>query len=92
MIWRNSLTKHITTKSNYSQLLSRVSATGRNGTIIPINDTSFDYKTKVTSYIEMKPWISGFGEYAIVDKDASPELFEEIRNDYRKACASYGII
>ncbi len=79
-------------KSNYSQLLSRVSATGRNGTIIPINDTSFDYKTKVTSYIEMKPWIRGFGEYAIVDKDASPELFEEIRNDYRKACASYGII
>ena len=79
-------------KENYSQLLNRVSATGRNGTIIPVSDTCFDYKTKVRSFVEMKPWIRGFGEYTIVDKDISPELFDEIKNDYRKACASYGII
>ena len=76
----------------YSQLLNRVAATGRYGTIIPINDTSFDYKIKVKSYIEMKPWIRNFGEYAIVDRYTSPELFEEIKNYYRKACELYGII
>lgn len=81
-----------TTKEKYSQLLNRVISTGRNGTIIPINDTCFDYNITVKSYIEMKPWIRGFGKVALVDKKTSPELFEDLKKDYRKACETYGII
>lgn len=79
-------------KKGYVQLLNRVKATGRYGTIIPINETSFDYGIKVNSYIEIKPWVRGFGHSALVDRDVSPELFEEIKNDYRKECELYEII
>ena len=81
-----------TTKEEYSQLLNRVISTGHNGTIIPINDTCFDYSITVKSYIEMKPWIRSFGKFALVDKKTSPELFEDLKKDYRKACETYGII
>lgn len=79
-------------KDYYLKLLNRVNSTGRNGIITPIDDTSFDYRIQVKSYIEMKPWIRAFGEYALVDKITSPELFEDIKNDYRKAYESYEII
>ena len=79
-------------KEEYSQLVNRVKATGRYGTIIPIDETSFDFSIKINSYIEIKPWVRGFGSYALVDKYVSPELYEEIKNDYQKECEAYGII
>ncbi len=81
-----------TTKEDYSHLWNRVRSTGHNGTLTPINDTCFDYRITVNNYVEMKPWIRTFGNLALVDQETSPELFEELKNDYRKACEMYGII
>lgn len=79
-------------EKDYSKMLYRVTTTGRDGIIIPIDESSFDYFVKTKSLIEMKPWIRNFGEHALVDKKTCPELHEQIKQDYRKALSAYGLI
>lgn len=79
-------------KDEYNKLLSRLLSTGRYGKIIKTGKYSLDYSITVQNELEMKPWIRSFGPYAVVDKDSNPKLYEEIKNDYRKALMNYELI
>lgn len=76
----------------YDKLYSRLLTTGHDGKITKTDDYTLDYFIKVQNQLEMKPWIRSFGLYAVVDKTTNPALYEDIKNDYRKALMSYGII
>ena len=79
-------------KSDYSKLLNRLIATGRNGNIEKISENSIDYSIKVQSEREMIPWIRSFGSYAVVDKSTNPDLYSKIKNDCKEALKRYGIV
>lgn len=79
-------------RDEYDKLLNRLLSTSRHGTVIKTGTYSLDYSITVQNELEMKPWIRSFGPYAVVDKNTNPKLYEEIKNDYRKALMSYEFI
>lgn len=56
------------------------------------NGDQIIFNAAISNYKEIIPWINSFGEYAVVDKDTCPELYEQIKTHNDKLRELYGII
>lgn len=76
----------------YKILKRQLENTMRFGTIIENNDGSITFNITISNYKEIIPWVNSFGEYAIVDKNICPALYEEIKQHNDKLREMYGLI
>ncbi len=66
--------------------------TMRFGLLTENTDGSFTFDITISNYKEIIPWVNSFGEYAIVDKNICPELYEDIKQHNNKLKEMYGLI
>lgn len=55
-------------------------------------DNLLIFEIQVSGYMELVPWINSFGEYALVDKEVCPELYEKIVEHTNELMVLYGLI
>ena len=76
----------------YKILKRQLENTMRFGTIIENSDGRITFNITISNYKEIIPWVNSFGEYAIVDKNICPALYEEIKQHNNKLREMYGLI
>lgn len=76
----------------YKILKRQLKNTMRFGTITENSDGSITFDITISNYKEIIPWVNSFGEYAIVDKNICPVLYEEIKQHNDKLREMYGLI
>lgn len=76
----------------YKILKRYLENTMRFGKITENVDMSITFDITISNYKEIIPWINSFGEYAIVDKNICPELYEDIKQHNNKLREMYGLI
>lgn len=81
---------HIPSDKKY--LLKRIHLEKRQGELTEMDDEHWLYSIEVLSPWEMIPWIRSFGEFALVKKSTSHDLFEKIYEDWEGVLAKYGSI
>lgn len=62
------------------------------GTVIPVSDNLCRLETRVANFKDIVPFIRRFGETAHISKEKSPELYEYVKDDLRKALEKYEAI
>lgn len=97
MVADNKGSYHIRVYFNFPQekkkiLKRQLENTKRFGTITENSDGSITFDITISNYKEIIPWVNSFGEYAVVDKDICPELYEEIKIHYNELRKMYEII
>lgn len=76
----------------YKILKRQLENTMRFGKIVENNEGTITFDITITNYKEIIPWVNSFGEYAIVDKNICPELYNDIKLHNDKLREIYGII
>lgn len=76
----------------YKILKRQLENTMRFGIITENSDGSITFDITISNYKEIIPWVNSFGEYAIVDKNICPALYEEIKQHNDKLREMYGLI
>lgn len=59
------------------------------GTISSVSENSCRFEAKIANFKDMVPFIRRFGEAAHISKEKSPELYEYVKDDLRKALEKY---
>lgn len=79
-------------ENDVNALMEKVISSIPFGEIINLDTTkgSFDFRVSVRNYADMIPWVAGFGRYAEVDRQESPELYEIILKNSQEALKLYG--
>lgn len=76
----------------YKILKRQLENTMRFGKIVENNEGTITFDITISNYKEIIPWVNSFGEYAIVDKNICPELYNDIKLHNDKLREIYGII
>lgn len=76
----------------YKILKRQLENTKRFGIITENSDGSITFDITISNYKEIIPWVNSFGEYAVVDKNICPALYEEIKEHNNKLREMYGLI
>lgn len=76
----------------YKILKRQLENTMRFGTITENSNGSITFDITISNYKEIIPWVNSFGEYAVVDKNICPALYEEIKQHNDKLREMYELI